>query len=225
MYLILNIFITLLTITNVNAKPIKIAVMDSGINSYYKFLHEKTCEFENFTNSVEDDLKHGTNVTGLIFNELKDAKIDYCFVVIKIFPTNDAAESIYKALEFVSNSKDIDYLNLSLGGYGNLIREGKLLEKIANNGVKIIAAAGNNSHNLDESCNFFPACYDKVTGIYIIGNGFSLDNRSKTSNYGSRVTAWVDGQQKCFYDICMSGTSQATAIFTGQLVKQHKGKK
>jgi hypothetical protein len=43
---------------------------------------------------------------------------------------------------------------------------------------------------------------------------------AKSSNYGPRVRFWEDGNNITAGGYTMSGTSQATALFTGNMVKK-----
>jgi hypothetical protein len=85
------------------------------------------------------------------------------------------------------------------------------LSEIHKRGVKIVVAAGNNGMELKKGCNFYPACHKYfLHNMIVIGN---LHNRD--SNYGEIIDYMIDGNRKGFPR--MSGTSQSTAIFTGQL--------
>ena len=104
-------------------------------------------------------------------------------------------------------------MNISAGGPISDFNERAIIYTMLDNGITIVAAAGNTKINLDKNCNYFPACYDER--IHVIGTS----NRYY-SNYGKIVDVYLNGTEQTAYGITLSGTSQAAAIYTGKLIKK-----
>lgn len=197
-------------------KTVKIAVIDTGFNMEYKkkvkFCHG---EHRDFTNTdLKDRHGHGTNIVGLISKN--NQNIDYCIVILKFYNMGESSglSETINALKYAQKIK-VNIINLSLGGKNPSASEKIQILRLLDEGVKIVAAAGNNKNNLDKSCDYYPACYDKR--ILVIGN------KSKVSNYGKIVDEIIDGQNQYAFGILMSGTSQSAAIKTRRLIKEISG--
>ncbi len=115
---------------------------------------------------------------------------------------------------------------MSLEGNTFKFLDYRFLQILLNNGTNVAVAAGNSNKNLNEKCNVFPACLNlnsnnfRVVGsntanVYVVNNTVTY---SKYSNYGTVVTALEDGTDKGTPQ--MSGTSQATAIYTSKWINQ-----
>lgn len=191
---------------------VRIAVLDTGVTKevYIKLKSEgKVCTNINLTDETPWDIHgHGTNVIGLIENKLK-GETGYCYIIIKWFSkkSSNLAEGIKVA--FYTSP---DFVNISGGGLDFIKKEKFYLTKMLERNTKIIAASGNENTNLNEYCNFFPACYDHR--ILVIGN------KGNKSNYGNKIVDYtIDGNNKTGFGVTMSGSSQSTALFTGLYVK------
>ena len=198
--------------------PLKIVIIDSGLNRIDGD-GIQICEGEHsqmdFTGTgLTDNFGHGTNIANIIATKLKG--FNYCFYIFKAFDVKnkfDSIVSLVRALEWTNYVRPF-VVNVSAGGAQSNSREFLIVEEILEHGIQIDAAAGNNATELsDKACNYFPACYD--TRINVVGN---LNLRS--SNYGPRVRFWEDGNNVTAGGYTMSGTSQATALFTGNMVKK-----
>lgn len=157
--------------------------------------------------SMEDDFYHGTHVAGTIFdNTLKNVKI----VPYRITNESDVLYSdILSAFESIlikngiiipeDNSlvnsdaaDDIDIVNMSFAGNLSLLdTSGKTLQdKISlavDNGIIIVAAAGNKSKNADA---FFPACHPDVISVSATDEN---NIPAVFSNFGSSVDIAAPG--------------------------------
>jgi subtilisin family serine protease len=73
--------------------------------------------------------------------------------------------------------------------------------------------------NKGSKCNFYPACYDSRV-VVVASLAVNGKDRSPTSNYGAPVDYMVVGEDQEGNGLVMTGTSQATAIVTGMLIKE-----
>lgn len=230
--------------TPITEKPIVIAVIDTGFG-FANFGHQaKLCKYghKDFTDGSEltrdygtvaplarDVHGHGTNVVGLIERSLTDED-NYCIVVIKFWTQEQSTArnvgNTIKAFRYATNIK-ATIVNYSAGGPNETQAEKDAVIDYLNKGGKIVAAAGNEKENLDNKKNkYFPAQYDDR--IIVVGNVDANGVRDPSSNWGTRVSRTEVGVDQDGYGIIMTGTSQATAVATGKIVKgmldaRHKG--
>ena len=223
-----------------HAKQLVVAVIDTGIdvsllnkNTFCKTGHKFFAG-----TSLMDNHGHGTHVSYLIdqyaknvilgnstISQLESAKVNYCQIIIKFYDPNDNQNShlsMTKSIKWAIQQK-VDIINISGGGRMFVPDEHKAIIEALNKGIVVVAAAGNDSSNLGRS-TYYPAMYDKR--IYVVGN---IVNNSRiiarTSNYGKPVNSWEIGENvlsrfpnnSVGY---LSGTSQATAIRTGKIVRK-----
>lgn len=209
--------VILSTLISMAHAKVKIAVIDSGINANNSVV---LCEEpKDFTNTnTKDEYTHGTNISGIIQKNV--GNVDYCQYSLKVFSYNpnakDSITSTVNALRYALQKK-VQIVNYSGGGSLFYREEEQAVKALLDAGVVVIAAAGNNASDLDKSCNYYPACYDKR--IIVIG---SIDDKGKTSkfsNYGKRVNRWYNGENVEGEGVVMSGTSQATALASAEFVK------
>lgn len=206
-----NIFFFLVLLFSFNTfaiNTVKVAVIDTGFDSAYN-KKVKLCPngHKDFTGEgLYDTNGHGTNVVGLITTH---ATGNYCIVLIKAFSSIIPGTHTTEALTYAYQI-GADIINLSGGGKGVIESEKQIVLKLLKKNVILAFAAGNDKKNLDKDCSYYPACYDKE--IYVIG-GYT-----DTSNYGNYVDAKFDDQNQTAFGRTLSGTSQATAIFTGKLL-------
>jgi len=188
-------------------------------------------------NPLNDENGHGTHISGLINQNAHSG--DFCLVAIKYY--SDAYSGVQnlanfrKAIQYALNIK-VDFINFSGGGGALDLGEKATINKLLDRGTTIVVAAGNEQSDLDERCDFFPACDDKR--LIVVGNMCELDDedcawtdsshtmrRSPSSNFGAYVTRWemgnnVESTLPGGRKGRMTGTSQAAAIATGKLIRE-----
>lgn len=232
------------------AEPIKVAVIDTGIDpasAQAPLCPGLSYDFVRNSSEMVDLHGHGTHVSDTIDQYAKgrpriqhkslyagsikflNPKTDYCQISLRYYDPNELGEVVQqnmtRAYEYAAKLK-VDIVNVSGGGVGYPDkRERAAVEKLLNQGVIFVAASGNTGLNLDLPSNkFYPASYDKR--IIVVG-ALDVDLRTHLgfSNYGKDVDVWELGQSvwavlpnKSFG--FMSGTSQATAITTGKLLRK-----
>jgi hypothetical protein len=219
-----------------NSAPVKIAVVDTGFGWHGYGKQVKLCKYghKDFTVRQEystdfgtktkvplDRHGHGTNIAGIIDAYAKESGINYCIVIVKFFdPKNTAENNIAaseKALEYVYNIK-ADMVNYSAGGTEHDAIEALFVKKFLDRGGVFVAAAGNTNSNLDDNNFEYPAMYDDR--VVTVGGLDRFGLRMPMSNYGKVVKRWELGENVTANHIRLTGTSQATAIATGKLIRE-----
>jgi subtilisin family serine protease len=225
-----------------NIKQIVIAVIDTGLDSEL-MSKNFVCKsgHKDFTGGgLVDTHGHGTHISGIIDQYAKDyiftkgkypSDIDklyenYCQIIIKFYDpnvrTSNNLKNTIKAFRWAIDHK-VDIINYSGGGPEFSKEEKKVVVEALDKGIKVVAAAGNERSDIDVH-KFYPAMYDKR--IYIVGNIVGKSREiAASSNYGESVNSWEEGTlvlsrvpvNKYNY---MSGTSQATAVKSGKLVRE-----
>lgn len=217
-----------------NAKTIRVAVVDTGFDfssdwpnaKEYGLIKPKLCKtgHKDFTNTgLMDTYNHGTHIAGLIAKELKD--VDYCLIVIKYWDKNSNGSDIVNTLKSFrwAITQKVDVINYSGGGTEYSEPEKKtVLEAILFHHIIFVAAAGNESSNVKTN-PYYPASYSSL--IESVGNLEPNGRIAPTSNYGGAITTYKMGTKVLSlfpgnsYGT-LTGTSQATAIRTGEIVKE-----
>lgn len=221
-----------------NAKTIKVAVIDSGFNQ--ELFDVPLCDTGHFDFITDKELVprnanyeeiHGSHIAGTIVEYAKDA--DYCLIIMRYWskqkvvydPTMDnVVKAIKRAIDY-----DVDIINMSFGGKDENLEETKIVKKALDLGIKIVAAAGNERLILD-IFPFYPACADPRVHIvealdqkgsrlpasnYLVGGYFNKCGNTNVFKETGTITLKTRDNKS----LTMSGTSQATAVKTGKLIK------
>ena len=209
-------------------KELRIVILDTGFTrtpaSKIKLCKSGSKDLTGY--GIHDDTGHGSHIANIIADRLQD--VEYCAIIIKWFSIGlspaEREETTLESFKYIDTLKDIALVNYSAGGPGSSTEERDIIQSLVTKGIKIVVAAGNNNHNLDKACNFFPACYN-ILGMYVVGNGVSVKTKSKSSNFGKKVTQWENGEDVManagiFGNIKLTGTSQATAIASAKYIRE-----
>lgn len=181
-----------------------------------------------------DYVLHGTHVAGTIGakgdNGVGVTGVNWNVQIMPLKIFNDDGEGdtdgIAEAVEYaIANGADI--INMSYGGSSSTQTEENVMTAAADAGIVLVAAAGNESRNLNTH-PFYPACYDQVIGV---GATDDADVITDFSNFGSNcVDVAAPGEfiyNTYYYDDTgtytalndeygyMSGTSMATPVVSG----------
>ena len=209
-------------------KRVKIAVIDSGVG-YWQAGQKFMCQDGRKT-LIKDDNGydtngHGRNIISIITRNLNPTK--YCIISYKVidFRANRGnmkhfVRAIYQAIR-----DKVKYINISMSGYSKYKPEYLAIIKALKRKITIIVAAGNDGWNLDQSCTVFPACYKKYIKkryrhrLKVIGANLPNSNYSKNRKI---INIYENGKNQG--SPVMSGTSQATANYTGKIISR-KNKK
>lgn len=179
--------------------PYKIVILDSGYDPARAPIEAKLCktghrDMATRTNNINYVHPHGTKVASIIAEKLKD--VDYCLIIMQIFTDGklqsqdeDIAQVINDAIGLGATA-----INVSIGGNRIFRAERDAFINVSKTGIPVFLAAGNQSHNLDENCNFYPACY-KFKNFVVAGmvDDDYPKQRAKVSNYGKLVDIWAPG--------------------------------
>jgi subtilisin family serine protease len=221
--------ILFLAASSASAKTLIIAVIDTGIDPSVPHLCKMGHKsFVKSSSALTDQNGHGTHIAGLIAANVGEG--DYCIVAIKYYVDGATGEQnmarMIAAEKYALNIK-ADFINISGGGPQSNSEEKQLIQSILKRNTTMVVAAGNEKSDLDKSCDYFPACYD--SRIIVVGNLEVREDGQKgvchSSNYGAYVKRWEVGTNVTSTlpggrTGKMTGTSQATAVATGKLVKE-----
>lgn len=203
----------------------RVVILDTGLNledTRFKSLLCEDVPGVDFTGEgIEDVHGHGTHVTGIIKQFAKDSA--YCITIIKYYKrtTTEAEQrkTLFSAYKTISSLKPT-WVNFSGGGPSWNDDEYTVIKN--NPKTIFIVAVGNDNVNLDEKCNYYPACY-KLPNIIRVGSLAKTGAVSDSTNFGTIVDTYEIGENvlstlpdgRTGY---MSGTSMSTATKTGKII-------
>lgn len=208
---------------------IKIAIIDTGLDITDQRFAGHICKeghynFVSDTSNTKDFHGHGTHVAGLI--EKYAGKGNYCFLIYKYYSDdNPGAVNLRNEIYSLESAIEHGATIINFSGGGPEFSEDEYLTIRDAKNVTFVVAAGNEHENIDEIENYYyPASY-RLPNVIVVGNVDELGNRAYTSNYGKRVTAKEVGVNVRSFlpdgeEGYMTGTSQATAIHTGKIVRE-----
>lgn len=186
---------------NAEMPNIKIGVIDSGIavTSFTKDRLEGGCTFldDYGENGTDDRRGHGTKVAGTIIQNSTNNIRLYSYQIINSSgrcSLIDATAAIYQGI-----ADGCNVLNCSFGvadkGYSPQYLTDAV--KTANDsGVSIIAAAGNDSSNMEDVYQY-PA---ETDGVLSVGATISNGKLASFSNFGNGVDIYATGSNMTSYD-------------------------
>lgn len=192
---------------------------DDDGNGYIDDVHGINARNNSGDPSDEETDGHGTHVTGLVGaagnNNLGTVGVAW---QVQLMPlrflggtegngsTSDEIECINYAI-----AKGADVINASYGADGeDGFSQGQIaaIRRARDAGIVFVAAAGNESTNLDLSRSY-PASYE-IDNVIAVGNATRLDDRSTSSNTGSgSVDLFAPGSE-----IVSTGVTSDTAVRT-----------
>lgn len=163
--------------------------------------------------SYVDNGGHGTHVSGIIANSNFAVKI----MPIKVIEEKKGnLSSVIRGIKYAADN-NADIINFSIGTTENSKALKTATEYALKKGIIIVAAAG----NAGDDTPYYPAAYDQVIAV---GATNKEGERLSKSNYGTWVNIFAQGQNILSsapgneYEY-KSGTSQAAAVVTAEIVK------
>jgi subtilisin family serine protease len=205
--------------------PVKVAVVDTGIDIHHPELKNKIISNYNVMNPMQKGAVdvHGTHVAGIIAGEkgngvggygvFPNAQIISIDVFNRSFFSSDyiVAEGILEAIR-----QKAQVINLSLGSSVPSPIVEEAIKKAVEANITVVAAAGNSGINTYE----YPAALEGVIGV---GATNAKNELADFSTYGPTVDVVAPGEDiySSVYDIDkkstftkLSGTSMATPMVT-----------
>ncbi len=154
---------------------VKVAVIDTGVANHPEFQNRIIAGYDfidNDTDPSNDVVGHGTHVSGTIAaqgsNSIGIAGI--CWNSVKIMPirvfgAEDTTTATIVAGEDFALKNNADVVNMSYGGYGDDPTERDKIKQMAEAGIILVAAAGNDAVDIPS----YPAGYSEVISVSSIG--------------------------------------------------------
>ena len=170
------------------------------------------------SNDYNDNNGHGTAVAGVISALINDEgiigtapEIDLYAVKIMESSSGDLSDAIAGLEWAINNSMDIVSMSFGFNSYSQIFKE--VLEEAYNNGILLVAAAGNNG----KDDILYPAKYNKVIAVGAVNKN---NNRASFSSYGfdmELVAPGVDINSTSLNNkyTTSSGSSMSTPHVTG----------
>lgn len=173
---------------------------------------------------LNDVVGHGTEMISMIASSIDPTKT--CITSVKWFhsysdlgsnnpTTNRNRVTAYTKIVLALKPK---YLNLSSSGSLYSYPEVKMIAELLNQNSYIMVAAGNDGADLSYKCEAYPACYPfKHKHFRVVASGTNGIRNALWSNFGGPVNSYENGINRYAFGHYSTGTSPATAIFTGRL--------
>ena len=211
--------------TIATGEGVRVAVIDTGIDSGHTRLQPRLTEFVDVTGTGWTPDVHGTLVAGVIAAERRDdvsgvapgAVLVGVKACVPHSPTQAAARcwssTIARGVDTASRM-NVRVMNLSVGG-----QEDRLLTRVVNaaaaRGIAMVSAAGNDGPSGKPS---YPAAIDNVIAVTAVDTAGALYQRATRGSFIDLAAPGVDiistGPAA---KIHCSGTSAATAFTSGSL--------
>lgn len=223
---------------NYTGKGITIVVLDTGVYSHID-LRNRILFFKDFINNRSnnyDDNGHGTHICGILSGQgyasngkIKGIAKDAELIMLKVLDRggNGSTAHFINALNWIIENKrkyDIRLLNFSVGFVKNAnYREEaiilKLINKIWDQGIAVVSAAGNNGPNTNSIT--VPGVSPKIITVGAIGENFSGKGPTDLCIVKPEIIApgtnIISLCNRGSLYITKSGTSMATPIVCGAL--------
>lgn len=205
---------------------IKVAVLDTGISPHDDLTIAGGVSINGYTKSYRDDNGHGTHVAGIIGaknNEIGTVGVapnaELYAVKVLDYDGSGYISDIISGIDWaISNNMDI--INMSLGAAYDSYALHQAVDHAYNNGILIVAAAGNNGNSSGMGDTIeYPARYDSTIAVSAIDSKNIRGNFSATGNRIEVAAPGVDVLSTYLNNgyASMSGTSMAAPYVTGTL--------
>jgi lantibiotic leader peptide-processing serine protease len=185
-------------------KPIRIAVIDSGIDTTHPLLSENVTQGRSYISeesATVDLFGHGTQVAGLLRTIAPQATL-IPYKVLNSQGSGDSFNTITAIIDAVNDGANI--INVSVGTYRSLENEEEALTKQAyeraiayakKNKTVVVASSGNNGDSLDDKAEA-EALYHLPGGleeVITVGSSTKDSTLAYYSNYGEQIDLVAPG--------------------------------
>lgn len=212
--------------TNYTGKGIKIAIIDSGVDSNHRDLSlAGGASFVSYTDSYHDDNGHGTHVAGIIGalnNNFGTVGIAYdsSLYAVKALDAQGSGylSEIIAGIDWAISNK-MDIINLSLGAESSSEALKSAVDKAYQNGILVVASSGNSGSSATVDNVSYPARYDSVIAVGAVDSNLTVTDFS-SSGPAVEVAAPGSGILSTYLDNTykkISGTSMAAPYVSGNL--------
>lgn len=204
----------------------KVCIIDTGYNLGHPDLPDTNGGVSGVGNNsavgnwYNDGNGHGTHVAGTIaaYDNTQGVVGVYPGVdmhIVKIFDDNGNWTFASDIIDGIQQCKDAgsNVVNMSLGGGGSSSAEASAMQSFENDGILLVAAAGNDGNSVKS----YPASYDAVVSVAAVD---SNANHASYSQYNSQVEIAAPGSS--VYSTyptnsyaTLNGTSMATPHVAG----------
>ncbi len=204
-----------------SSSTIKIAILDSGIDSTHPDLASKIVAKQNFTDSktTEDVYGHGTHVAGIAAaitnNNTGVAGLGYNASLMNVKVLSDSGGGSYSwIIQGIIWAADngANVINMSMNGYVDSDAMKQAVDYAWNKGAVIVVASGNNGN----STPTYPASYNNCIAVAATDQNDKLYSFSDYGNWvdvaapGSTISTMVGDKYGT-----MGGTSMAAPLVSG----------
>ncbi len=201
----------------------KICVIDSGLDLPHEDMGSLNGTVTGTNNSgtgnwYEHGGPHGTHVAGTIAalnNGLGVVGVigsDPSMHIVKVFNESGwgYSSSLVSAIQTCANA-GADVVNMSLGGSGSSTTEANQMQSLYDNGVLLIAAAGNDGNPANTTdAKSYPASYDAVMSVAAIDSNKALADFSQKNDQVEIAAPGVD-----VYSAYPEGTGSVVELTVG----------
>jgi len=203
----------------VSGEKVNVYVIDSGCAHHFAFAASPVARhsFLNRNNDPGDGNGHGTWVCGKIGAQGVGLAPKCKMTSLRALDSNGSGYTYYttNALKWIAQQPDPHIVNMSLGSTHYSKEQAELCRELADRGVLLVAAAGNENTIQDS----YPAAYD---GVLAVAATDVNDNRAWFSNYGDHIAVAAPGVS-CYATYLnetyrkLQGTSMASPTVAGLL--------
>ncbi len=201
---------------NMGSAEVTIAVVDTGVQNDHEYLEGRVFPtgFDSVYNeSCYDKRGHGTHVAGIIAANTKSNVKIKPYKVIGDDGTGTDTQLYLGIQAAIEDGVDIINLSLTRKGESEVVHEA--VQNAYNAGITVVAAAGNDNVNLNETF-YTPACFDEVICVVNID---ANKKRASTSNWRFNDTLSAPGVDILSSYVgdtykVMSGTSMAAPFIS-----------
>ncbi|MFC0272503.1 S8 family peptidase [Metabacillus herbersteinensis] len=184
--------------TGVKGAGVKVAVLDTGIDSSHQDLNVTggASFIANEPNPFADGNSHGTHVAGTVAALNNTVGVlgvapDVSLFAVKVLDSagSGSYSGIAQGIEWAIDN-DMDVINMSLGGSSGSTALQQAVDNAYNSGVVVVAAAGNSGSKGKRNTIGYPAKYASAIAVGAVD---SNNNRASFSSVGSELEVMAPG--------------------------------